>query len=277
MQTFVAVGKRQTFYFVTLPPLRFWSGVFIILGSLAFFLALARRTDIIKDTGAPARPDGKPPYSLARSQMAFWFFLVVAAFFFLWVLTGAMDTLNPSVLALIGISAGTALGSAFIDVSRDRDVGTVDGSHLAPLDLSRSRAEIRQNFATLLGAARGGLKQLEADRAMIPTDDKTGLANNADTITKAHAELKTLEQQADYFQWPAWKGLLYDLLAEKGAVSFHRFQILVWTVVLGIMFTAGVYSETAMPEFDATLLGLLGISGGTYVGFKLPAAMKSPG
>ena len=260
MQTLVTVDKRQTFYFITLPPLRFWGSVVIILGSLVFFLALAQRTDIIKDTSAPARPDGKPPYSLARSQMAFWFFLVVAAFFFLWVLTGAMDTLNPSVLALIGISAGT-----------------VDDSHLAPVDLSRSRAEIRQDFAALLGAARGGLKQLEADRAMVPTEDKTGLANNADTITKAHAELKTLEQQADYFQWPAWKGLLYDLLAEKGAVSFHRFQVLVWTVVLGIMFTVGVYSKTAMPEFDATLLGLLGISGGTYVGFKLPAAMKGPG
>ncbi len=31
-----------------------------------------------------------------------------------------------------------------------------------------------------------------------------------------------------------------------------------------------VYNELAMPEFSATLLGLLGISAGTYVGFKLP-------
>lgn len=277
MSTYVAVDGRQTFYLITLPPLRFWSGVVVILGSLAFFLALARRTDILKDTSAPARPDGKPPYSLARSQMAFWFFLVVAAFFFLWVLTGAMDTLNPSVLALIGISAGTALGSAFIDASGDRGTNAVDGSHLAPVDLSQSRTEILRDFATALGDAQERLTQLEADRAAIPKDAKAKLANNADTIAKARANLKTLGQQADYFRWPAWKGLLYDLLAEKGFVSFHRFQILVWTVVLGVMFTAGVYSETAMPEFDATLLGLLGISGGTYVGFKLPAAMKSPG
>ena len=26
----------------------------------------------------------------------------------------------------------------------------------------------------------------------------------------------------------------------------------------------------AMPDFDATLLGLMGISGATYVGFKMP-------
>jgi hypothetical protein len=36
------------------------------------------------------------------------------------------------------------------------------------------------------------------------------------------------------------------------------------------MFVAHVYSELAMPKFSATLLGLLGISAGIYVGFKLP-------
>jgi hypothetical protein len=50
--------------------------------------------------------------------MAFWFFLVIASYFFLWIVTGDMDTLNPSVLGLIGISAGTALGSAFVDAAK---------------------------------------------------------------------------------------------------------------------------------------------------------------
>ena len=76
--------------------------------------------------------------------------------------------------------------------------------------------------------------------------------------------------QSVYFAWPIWKGVLYDLLAENNLISFHRFQIFVWTLILGIMFVANVYNELAMPEFSATLLGLLGISAGTYVGFKLP-------
>ena len=37
----------------------------------------------------------------------------------------------------------------------------------------------------------------------------------------------------------------------------------------GITFVANVYNELATPEFGATLLGLLGISAGMYVGFKL--------
>ena len=69
--------------------------------------------------------------------------------------------------------------------------------------------------------------------------------------------------------------MLYDLLAENNQVSFYRFQIFVWTLILGIMFVLSVYNELAMPEFSATLLGLLGISAGTYVGFKLPETRAS--
>ena len=53
-------------------------------------------------------------------------------------------------------------------------------------------------------------------------------------------------------------------------MSFHRFQIFAWTIVLIAVFIASVYNGLAMPEFDAKLLALMGISGGTYIGFKLP-------
>jgi hypothetical protein len=35
-----------------------------------------------------------------------------------------------------------------------------------------------------------------------------------------------------------------------------------------------VFSQLAMPDFSATLLGLMGISSGTYIGFKIPDAPK---
>jgi hypothetical protein len=46
--------------------------------------------------------------------------------------------------------------------------------------------------------------------------------------------------------------------------------MLLWTVVLWFVFWAGVYHRLAMPEFNPTLLGLMGISAGTYLGFKIP-------
>ena len=41
-----------------------------------------------------------------------------------------------------------------------------------------------------------------------------------------------------------------------------------WTIVLAFVFLRAVYADVLMPEFDTTLLGLLGISSGTYLGFK---------
>src|SRR5436309_9407204 len=61
------------------------------------------------------------------------------------------------------------------------------------------------------------------------------------------------------------RGFLTDLLSDDDGISFHRFQMFVWTLVLGVIFVASVYKNLSMPEFSTTLLGLMGISSGTYV------------
>ena len=50
----------------------------------------------------------------------------------------------------------------------------------------------------------------------------------------------------------------------------HRLQVLLWTFVLGVVFVASVAHVLSMPEFNTTLLALMGISGATYLGFKMP-------
>jgi hypothetical protein len=59
-----------------------------------------------------------------------------------------------------------------------------------------------------------------------------------------------------------------DILSDDHGVNFHRFQMAAWTFVLGIIFIQQVYKGLAMPDFDVTLLGLMGISAGTYLGLK---------
>jgi len=66
--------KDQQFYLTVIPKFRTAFGLIVILGALLAFLGLARHTHIIRDAAAPRRPDGQRPYSLARGQMAFWFF-----------------------------------------------------------------------------------------------------------------------------------------------------------------------------------------------------------
>jgi hypothetical protein len=61
-----------------------------------------------------------------------------------------------------------------------------------------------------------------------------------------------------------------ELLSDENGVSFHRLQIAVWTIVLAAVFIRAGLTDILMPAFNATLLGLLGISSGSYIGFKFP-------
>ncbi len=67
---------------------------------------------------------------------------------------------------------------------------------------------------------------------------------------------------------PTSRGFLADLLYDGDHVSLHRFQIVVWTLILGGLFTFSVMYNLSMPEFGTELLALMGISSGTYLGFK---------
>jgi hypothetical protein len=66
------------------------------------------------------------------------------------------------------------------------------------------------------------------------------------------------------------RGFLNDILGDENGISFDRFQMAAWTIVLGVVFGVEVMKDLTMPDFSPTLLGLMGISSGTYIGFKLP-------
>jgi len=164
-----------------------WIWLVLLLVVVVVLVVAGRRTDMLRE-GPPV--DGvRQPYSLARSQMAWWFLLTVAAYIFIWLVTGDRDSISPSLLGLMGISAATAVAAV----------------------------AITKESAT---ASRG---------------------------------------------W--WTDLVSD---ERGVVALDRLQIVVWTLVLGGIFLTSVIWDLTMPEFNATLLALMGISSGTYIGFKLP-------
>jgi hypothetical protein len=197
--------------------------------------------------------DGKRPYSLAKCQMAFWFFLSITSFLFLWVITGAMDTITPEVLTLMGLSAVTALGSAWIGNSADSD----SEERIKDLNQTINRLEVERI------ELQGKIDQIVTD-----TPDKTTLQN----IVKATNErLVAMRQQiATLREIPVTKGFLTDIMNDGANPSFHRFQMVIWTVALGVIFVYLVWEKLAMPEFGSTLLALQGISAGTYLGFKFP-------
>jgi hypothetical protein len=193
----LAVSKPN-FDLVMIPRARFnwWLGIFLVL--MAAFLYLAVRSDLLRGMGpqpgsAPdPRQRPRKPFSLARCQMAWWLFVILAAYLFIGVMTGDYLSMTAQAVALLGVSAATAVGALAVDQNR------------------RSGAEAQKSALT--------------------------------------AEQTT-----------------------------HRFQMLVWTVVLGIVFALQVYRNLAMMDFSPELLALQGISGGTYLGFKVPEAPASSG
>ena len=106
-------------------PLTVISPVYGVVGLLSFYLRwssftwLARTTNLIREAGT-AVPGKLRPYNLGRTQMAFWFFLVYVSYVVIWLVTSSLDTITPSLLGLMGISAGTALGEALIDSGKDK-------------------------------------------------------------------------------------------------------------------------------------------------------------
>jgi hypothetical protein len=65
------------------------------------------------------------------------------------------------------------------------------------------------------------------------------------------------------------KGFMTDILSDESGVSIHRLQMFVFTLVIGLIFCHDVLVIFEMPDFDSNLLMLMGISSGTYAGFKV--------
>jgi hypothetical protein len=234
----------------------------VVFLTLIMLIRLARKTNIIRGTG-PAVPGKLRPYNLGRAQMAFWFFLVYASYVVIWLVTNALDTITPSLLALIGISSGTALSEALIDQGKD---------------------ETRTNQLRELTAEAQSLQQtipeLESQvtavnaKATLTPDDQANRDKLSRQLQESRTRLDEVDLQVESLtpkeSAGVSAGFFRDLLSDAGGYSFHRFQIFAWTIVLGIIFVSSVYNSLTMPEFSSTMLGLMGISSGTYIGFKFP-------
>lgn len=247
----------------------------VVVAALLVFVWLAWWSDIIREAGE--QPKGtsesgaanRKRYSLARTQMACWFFVVVISYVYIWIMTDDLSSLTTSVLALIGISAATGISSALVDSSKRTDRENVHRKLEEKKKTEQVEVEKLRSEASLLDVA------FQASRGLThePQVHSDLVARQSDLAAKekeiAQTTRKLREVQDSLAPIPS-EGFLNDVLSDEGGVSFHRFQMFAWTIVLVIIFVSKVWDGLVMPDFDPTLLGLMGISGGTYIGFKLP-------
>jgi len=112
--TFVRMGTSSLIAFLV---------VALILGA-GFFL-VATRTGVLRDKEPPPPGETIQPqertYSLSRTQIAIWTMLVVYAYLFIWIITGEYNTEIPrSILAILGISAGTFATAVAVDKDKEQ-------------------------------------------------------------------------------------------------------------------------------------------------------------
>ena len=152
------------------------------------------------------------------------------------------------------VRPGTALSSTFIDDSK-----------------LRSKSARRTKLTAEKGTLEARIDELDALLSGRPTAAQTAtltaeLSQKASRLAVVKDELAELPTPGPR----ATRSLLEDLVSDATGVSLHRFQILSWTIILGFIFVTRVWHELEMPVFDNTLLALMGISSGTYLGFKFP-------
>ncbi|MEA1652043.1 hypothetical protein UAJ10_23890 [Nitrospirillum sp. BR 11164] len=207
--------------------------VLVLVAVTAALLYLAMSTDMLRDNtpstfagvaGATGRPLRRA-FSLAQSQMAWWFVIVLAGYLYLFLVTGELDTLTGQALCLMGLGTGTAMGAAMVEQNKTNPI---------------------------LVAYQGVLTQI-ADPATPPADLPT-LTATRDTLARQLAS----------------RDFVHDILTDANGISLHRFQTAVWTVVIGVLFLIETVVHRKMPDLDPYSLGVLGISAGTYLGFKIP-------
>lgn len=226
--------------------------VLFLLVMLVAFVFLALKSDIVRNAPSIVVPTNtnedkdakvKQSYSLGRCQMAWWYFIVSASYCFIWAVLKNHDTITEGVLVLTGISTATGLAGSVIS-SNTSDPSTKQAADVIAL---QNRIAALHALIDAASADPIALATLQAE-LHAKTDELTNIANHGVTSTD---------------------GFLFDILRDENGISFHRFQMAGWTVILGFVFIAAVWSGLTMPNFSSTLLGLMGISSGTYIGFKL--------
>lgn len=70
---------------------------------------------------------------------------------------------------------------------------------------------------------------------------------------------------------------LTDVLSDSNGYSFHRFQLLMWNVLLGCMFVSLVWENLALPAFSQSLIALMGISASIHLSFEVLDRYRATG
>ncbi|TAM87532.1 MAG: hypothetical protein EPN41_07425 [Candidimonas sp.] len=214
----------------------------------AWIVWQAKTSALLKDQLIPQIPSRRQTFSLARTQMAFWFLIVLISFLYLFIKTGSTLVLTTQALMLMGISAATAGGGIAVDHVRDTTEDAVNDA-LQALGLNSYQDVV----------------SLEAEIAAMTAEGDALTAPGKARLNDRLLLLQTCRNRTAPYETRGW---FRDLTTDIDGAALHRLQAVIWTAVVGGIFVYQVFRTGIMPNLDENLLLLMGISGAGYVGFK---------
>jgi low affinity Fe/Cu permease len=241
--------------------------VFLALSALLLVIIaviiLSARDNLLRSSDGTLRPDGNYQVSLSAFQLTFWFFIVLFSYVYIWAITGDLSCFSTTALALVGIALTTAAGSQAVQ------------QMVSPND------EIKKYNAVIEGRSAATSANLDetlaAQKETLNARYQTVVqqsGEDSDAAVKILNALEDVERQQKYLKLDWFEKILTDLCSEHGDVTPHRFQMLAWTLVLGAIFIIEVFDNLTMPTFPDQLLLLMGLSAGSYLGFRIPEAQR---
>jgi hypothetical protein len=241
-----------------------YAGAALILAVLIATLYFGKNSDMLRD--APSVDGVRQSYSLARVQMAWWFVLVVGGYVAILLVSGEVDAIPATIVVLTGISASTGLAATLITpraAQRAAAIKALLAEQCASLDeaitdLGAVIADTDQKLAA--AQAAGQPTQTLADLKQRLQERKDSRQRERDHLTASLTGISPVSTSDGF-----WRDLV---TGDRGTVALDRLQMVVWTVLLGGMFLQSVLAYVTMPDFNSTLLALMGVSSGTYIGFK---------
>jgi hypothetical protein len=220
---------------------RLFPSVGLALGVFIAVILLGWLTNMLRESGLSVPTGKRPPYSLGKVQLAWWLVLIVGAYLAIGLVTwDYYHTLSWTALGLLGISTGTAVGAIVLDSNKK-----VQGNE----ELAQLRKDV-VDWQAKITAGATPLEQQRLSEELVNKNERIRRLTDANTAPS--------------------ECFLRDILMDANGISLHRFQIVVWSLVLGLVFVVAVWTDKAMPEFSATLLTLMGLSSGTYLALKIP-------
>jgi hypothetical protein len=257
---------------------RFWNfGVFgpfliVILILIGFFKIYGDRVFRSK-TGQ---------LSLSKIQMSVWTIVFGLSYLLLALFWGRFLDITQGMFWLMGISAATAVGAKGI-VVRNQSVSTFAQNVSREAVEAYKKCKKASNISDAKNHAQTTLDKANEINQLLPNHPlaqpiaaaKKVIQNQKPTLSSiigaarrlAHATVKVAPPPSRLFSDLDEDSLDYVL-------SLHRCQIALWSAVVVLMFLVQLFDSMHLPEIPNNLLVLMGISGGTYLGFNFPKQPK---